>query len=101
MAIGDIISTAMVLDRQTGGAITATAVERLCVISRRLNRLDAENCNQGSTERREAAIDRLEKEAEEIAARYGATARHGRDPRGWALHIVWTGARAYDAAIPV
>jgi len=89
MAIEGIVVATQELERRTGGKITASEVVRLYAISRRLHRLDEAACNYGLNARQEAAVERLEAEAEEIAKQYGATAYHQGDPRGWSLYVVW------------
>ena len=57
-------------------------------ISHRLHQLDENACNWGLTERQEKRVDRLEEQAQTIANKYGFTAYHRSDPRGWSLYLV-------------
>ena len=57
-------------------------------ISRRLHQLDEKACNWGLTDNQEKRVDRLEKQAQEIANKYGLNAYHQSDPRGWPLYLV-------------
>ncbi len=60
-------------------------------ISHRLHQLDENSCNYGLTQRQEKRVDRLERQAQEIAEQYGRAAYHQGDPRGWSLYLVITG----------
>lgn len=57
-------------------------------ISHRLHQLDENACNYGLSERQEKRVDRLKKQAHDIANKYGLNAYHQSDPRGWSLYLV-------------
>ena len=56
--------------------------ERLKKIAKSLHRYYVVHCNWGLTERQERRVEKLEKEAEEIAARWGLHIDICTDPRG-------------------
>jgi len=62
--------------------------EKLKKIARRLHRLDENTCNYGLTKRQEKRVEKLEKEAKEIANRLGLDAYHQGDPRGATLWLI-------------
>ena len=62
--------------------------EQLRKISQQLHRADEAACNYGLSPRQEQRVARLEAQAQTIADRYGLTAYHQSDPRGWALYLI-------------
>jgi len=85
-------STATIRRRNFGelirGGIEPDDAEELQRISRALHKLDETACNWGLTHLQERREERLEQKAQEIAQRYGRTAYHQSDPRGWSLYVV-------------
>ena len=57
-------------------------------ISHRLHQLDEHHCNWGLTECQDKRLGRLERQAQDIAAKYNLVAYHLSDPRGWSLYLV-------------
>lgn len=64
------------------------SLEELKKISKALHHLDECSCNYGLTKRQETRLEKLERRAEEIAARYGMFAYHQGDPRGCSLYLI-------------
>ena len=57
-------------------------------ISRCLHRLDEAYCMRELSDREWKRRNKLEKQAEEIANKYGLRAYHQSDPRGWSLYLI-------------
>ena len=72
-------------------------------ISYSLNRLDVAACNYQLTKRQEKRVEKLEKEAFEIANKFGLKAYHQRDPRGCSLYLTESKADMsnYDRGIAI
>jgi hypothetical protein len=73
-------------------------------ISRRLHRLDERACDgfasDQDSERHDARVAAVKRQAEKIAGYYGYIAYHQSDPRGWSLYLVnpeHLGTHAIDA----
>lgn len=91
-------------DRERNAAMLGAAglrpdeVLSLQSISRKLHAADERQCNgyadsrgnwdEGSGKRDEARVERLERDAKEIAEAHGWAAYHQSDPRGWSLYMV-------------
>lgn len=67
-------------------------VHELQTIAKTLHTLDEHSCNGYYSERAEKAADtrakNLEARADIIASKYGKSAYHQSDPRGWSLYLV-------------
>ena len=57
-------------------------------ISRRLHRLDEAFCMRELSDREWRRRNKLKRQAEEIANKYGLSAYHQSDPRGWTLYLI-------------
>ena len=80
--------------------ITSADAINLQRIAHRLHQLDVAQCNYGLNDRQEKRVTTLEKQAQEIAARYNLTAYHQGDPRGWSLYLLTTEQATNDDYYP-
>jgi hypothetical protein len=83
------------MSNRTDNGIGSKDLETLQSISRKLHRIDEDDCSndygEQEQERRTKRERKLEAEAAAIVEQYGAVIYHQSDPRGWPLYILFPG----------